>query len=111
VTVLPAAPLPNLGKALAFPAEAGTVHVMATTERVLVTLQDRKRANLAKIAEFDQYLVHAEPDGTLIWEPADVVTVTERKLAADEDLMARLAANREDPSRLKPRDRSSAPRA
>ena len=37
------------------------------SDRVLVTLQDRSRANLGKLAEHDRYLVHREPDGTLIW--------------------------------------------
>ena len=40
-------------------------------------LQDRSRANLGKLAEHDRYLVHREPDGTLIWEPAEVMSVTE----------------------------------
>jgi len=76
-----------------------------------VTLQDRKRANLARIASHDHYLVHEEPDGTLIWEPAEVISITERKLMEDPELMATIAANREDPSRLVSRDRSKSPRA
>lgn len=43
-----------------------------------VELQDRKRANLAHIAKHDGYLVREEPDGTLIWEPATVITQAER---------------------------------
>ena len=80
------------------------------TEPVLVTLQDRSRANLGKLAEHDRYLVHREPDGTLIWEPAEVMSVTEARLLADERLMKVIAANRADPSRLRRRDRSAAPR-
>ena len=76
-----------------------------------VTLQDRKRANLARIASHDHYLVHEEPDGTLIWEPAEVVSLIERKLMEDSELMSTVAANRRDPSRLVTRDRSSSPRA
>jgi hypothetical protein len=76
-----------------------------------VVLQDRKRANLARIALHDQYLVHVEPDGTLIWEPAEIVSVTERKLMEDLTLMRTIAANREDPSRLRTRDRSHSPRS
>src|SRR5919108_199426 len=53
------------------------------SEPVLVTLQDRNRANLGKLAEHDRYLVHREPDGTLIWEPAEVVSATEARLLAD----------------------------
>ena len=80
------------------------------TEPVLVTLQDRSRANLGKIAEHDRYLVHREPDGTLIWEPAEVMSVTEARLLKDEGLMKVIAENRADPTRLRRRDRSAAPR-
>lgn len=80
------------------------------TDRVLVTLQDRSRANLGKLAEHDRYLVHREPDGTLIWEPAEVLSVTEARLLADENLKEVVAANRADPSRLRRRDRSRSPR-
>jgi hypothetical protein len=81
------------------------------SEPVLVTLQDRSRANLGKLAEHDRYLVHREPDGTLIWEPAEVMSVTEARLLADESLMQVIGANRADTSRLRRRDRSSSPRA
>jgi len=77
---------------------------------VLVTLQDRKRVNLARIAKHDRYLVHEEPDGTLIWEPAEVVSVTESRLSEDSGLLDVIAANRADPTRLRRRDRRSAPR-
>lgn len=80
------------------------------SEQVLVTLQDRSRVNLGKLAEHDRYLVHREPDGTLIWEPAEVMSVTEARLLADEGLMRVIAENRADPSRLRRRDRSAAPR-
>lgn len=80
------------------------------SEQVLVTLQDRSRANLGKLAEHDRYLVHREPDGTLIWEPAEVLSATEVRLLADEGLRKVIAANRADPSRLTRRDRSAAPR-
>lgn len=81
------------------------------TEPTLVTLQDRSRVNLGKIADHDRYLVHREPDGTLIWVPAEVMSVAEARLLADDDLKAVIAANRADPGRLRRRDRSAAPRA
>lgn len=80
------------------------------TEPTLVTLQDRSRANLGKLAEHDRYLVHREPDGTLIWVPAEVLSVAEARLLADDELKAVVAANRADPSRLRTRDRSTSPR-
>lgn len=87
---------------------AGTVSVMA--EPVLITIQDRSRANVGKVADHDRYLVHREPDGTLIWQPAEVLPAIEARLLADEQLLRVVGANRADPSRLRRRDRSSAPR-
>jgi hypothetical protein len=83
---------------------------MDMSDPVLISLQDRSRANLGKLAEHDRYLVHREPDGTLIWEPAEVMSVTEARLLADEGLMKVVADNRADPSRLRRRDRSAAQR-
>lgn len=80
------------------------------TEPTLVTMQDRGRVNLGKLADHDRYLVHREPDGTLIWEPAEVMSTTEARLLADDDIKKVIAANRADPSRLRARDRSSSPR-
>ena len=80
-------------------------------EQHLVILQDRKRANLARVAKHDSYLVHEEPDGTLIWEPASIITETERKLLMDAELLAEIDANRADPSRMRGRDRTGSPRA
>jgi hypothetical protein len=76
-----------------------------------VTLQDRKRANLAKVAKHDAYLVHEEANGTLVWEPAGVITEAERRLLQQSDIVDEIAANRENPTRMRSRDRSSSPRA
>ena len=78
------------------------------TEDILVTLREKSRVNLGKIAEHDRYLVHREPDGTLIWEPAEVMSVSEARLLSDKSFEAVVAANRGDPSRLRRRDRSAA---
>jgi hypothetical protein len=83
---------------------------VTVSDPVLVTLQDRSRANLGKLAEHDRYLVHREPDGTLIWEPAEVISITEARLLADERIHKVIVANRTNPSRLRRRDRSAAPR-
>jgi len=88
---------------------SGTIQTMDPISQ-LVTLQDRKRANLARIARFDHYLVHEEPDGTLIWEPAVVMSVTEQRLLEDRELMASIEASRRDTSSLVTRDRSGSPR-
>jgi prophage tail gpP-like protein len=84
-----------------------TVEAMTTQ---FVELQDRKRANLARIAKHDAYLVREEPDGTLVWEPATVITEAERKLLQDAALMASIEHTRQNPTSLRRRDRSGAPR-
>lgn len=84
--------------------------MLVMVEPTLVTLQDRKRVNLARIAKHDRYLVHEEPDGTLIWEPAQVMSITEARLLEDRSLLDVIAANRADPTRLRTRDRRFAPR-
>ena len=80
------------------------------TEPTLVTMQDRGRVNLGKLADHDRYLVHREPDGTLIWEPAEVMSTTEARLLVDDDVKQVIAANRADPNRLRRRDRSASTR-
>jgi prophage tail gpP-like protein len=77
----------------------------------LVELQDRKRANLARIAKHDAYLVREEADGTLIWEPATVITEAERRLLQDQALMSQIAEARSNHASLRRRDRSNAQRA
>ena len=89
----------------------GSSDNLGTVTSYFVELQDRKRANLARIAKHDAYLVHEEPDGTLIWEPATVITETERKLLQDSALMAQIAETRKNPDRLRRRDRSGSPRS
>ena len=76
-----------------------------------VELQDRKRANLARFAKHDAYLVREEADGTLIWEPATVITEAERRLMRDEVLMAQITEARSNPASLRRRDRSGAERS
>jgi len=79
-------------------------------EPVVISVQDRGRVNLGKLAEHDRYLGHTEPDGTIILEPAEVISLTEKKLLADSALMANIAESRAHPERLVLRDRSNSPR-
>jgi hypothetical protein len=80
-------------------------------ETVVISVQDRGRVNLGKLVEHERYLGHTEPDGTIILEPAEVISLTEKKLLADGALMARIAESRAHPERLVTRDRSNSRRA
>jgi hypothetical protein len=77
--------------------------------RHFVKLQERQRANLLRIATHQHYIVTEWPDGTLIWEPAEVGTVSERKLLENTALRASVAADLEDPTRLAVRERRRDP--
>jgi hypothetical protein len=48
-------------------------------EDTLIELDDRRRVSLGKLGHHHRYLVHEEPDGTLVWTPAVVMP----KLQAD----------------------------
>ena len=69
---------------------------------VLLELDERRRAALGKIGkpEHRRYLVTEEPDGTLILTPAVVMSELEAAFLASSDVQSRIAAYREDPSRL-----------
>ncbi len=84
--------------------------LFSMTEAVLVTVQGRGRITLGKLADHDRYLVHREPDGTLILEPAEVMSLTEARLLADRELLEVVAKNISNPERLRTRDRTLSPR-
>ena len=81
------------------------------SESVVISVQGRGRVNLGKLAEHERYLGHTEPDGTIILEPAEVISLTEKKLLADSALIASIAESRVHPERLVTRNRSNSPRA
>lgn len=82
----------------------------AMESRSYIQVQARGRVTLGKLATAGQYLARRESDGTIILEPAEVMTAAEARLLANEDLMATIEANLTHPDRLVTRDRSRAPR-
>lgn len=77
---------------------------------MIISVQGRGRVNLGKLAEHKRYLGHTEPDGTIILEPAEVISLTEKRLLADSALLASIAESRVHPERLVTRNRSNSPR-
>jgi hypothetical protein len=73
----------------------------------LVELDERRRVSLGRLGnpEHTRYLVVEEPDGTLVFTPAVVMSELEAKLLANHGLVERIAENRADPSRLVRRPR------
>lgn len=74
----------------------------------LVELDSRRRAALGRLAHHDRYLVTEEPDGTLIFTPAVVMTDLEARLLRNNPkLVEALEAKMAHPERLVRRPLSS----
>jgi hypothetical protein len=65
----------------------------------LVELDDRRRISLGKIGRHSRYLVHEEDDGTIILEPAVVMSEAEARFMANAELVAQIEDNRAHPER------------
>jgi hypothetical protein len=75
---------------------------MTTT---LIELDDRRRMSLGKLGHHSQYVAHEEPDGTIILEPAVVLTEAEARFLANRELVSTIEDNRAHPERGRPRPR------
>lgn len=69
----------------------------------LVELDDRRRLSLGRVGRHARYLVREEPDGTLIFQPAVVMTEFEARFLAQPELVAQIEDNAEHPGRRRPR--------
>lgn len=67
------------------------------TDRIVVEVDSRRRVSLGKIGRHRRYLVHEEPDGTLIMEPATVLTEAEVRVMGAPGLLDRIERNRTHP--------------
>ena len=63
----------------------------------LVELDNRRRVTL-KIGHHDRYLVHEEPDGTLIFRPAVILTEDELAIQANPELLDRMERSMANPA-------------
>jgi hypothetical protein len=70
---------------------------------VMVELDERRRLSLGKIGHHTRYLVREESDGTLIMQPAVVMTEFEAKLLASPAVINQIKASQADPARRRPR--------
>lgn len=70
---------------------------MATGVATMVELDDRRRLSLGKIGRHSRYLVREERDGTLIFEPAIVLTEVEARVLGNDEIMTQLR-NTENPA-------------
>ena len=67
----------------------------------LVELDSRRRVALGRLGrpEHQRYLVTEEPDGTLVFTPAVVMTAHEAALLRRPELVEQIEANQADPTR------------
>lgn len=72
----------------------------------LVQVDTRKRVSLGNMAHHSQYLVREESDGTIIFEPAVVLTQAERAFLADPELVETLEKVNAHPERRRARERN-----
>ncbi len=81
---------------------------MATDSAIMVELDERRRLSLGKVGRHSRYLVREERDGTLIFEPAVVLTEFEARVLANEEIMTQLRDNENDREQRRPRTRREA---
>ncbi|TAM71940.1 MAG: hypothetical protein EPN48_00630 [Microbacteriaceae bacterium] len=72
----------------------------------LVQVDTRKRVSLGSMAHHSQYLVREESDGTIIFEPAVVLTQAERAFLSDPELVETLEKANAHPERRRTRERN-----
>lgn len=68
---------------------------------IIVELDGRRRASLGRIgrAEHTRYRAHEEPDGTIVLEPAVVLSEVEARFLRNRNLVATIEDNRAHPER------------
>lgn len=68
---------------------------------IIVELDSRRRASLGRIGrpEHTRYLAHEEPDGSIVLEPAVILSEIEVSFLHNRDLVAAIEDNRQHPER------------
>ena len=76
-------------------------------EPVLVEVDQRRRVSLGKIGHTNhsRYLATVEPDGTIIFRPAVVMTEIEARFLQNKDLVNKIRTQRQNPAAYVPRPR------
>jgi hypothetical protein len=72
---------------------------------IMVELDERRRLSLGKVGHHSRYLVREERDGTLIFEPAVVLTEFEARVLSNDEIVTQLRDSQADSSRRRPRTR------
>jgi hypothetical protein len=70
----------------------------------LIQVDARKRISLGSLAHHDQYIATESPDGSVLLEPAVVLTAAEHAFLADETLSAALSRVSAQPQNRRSRE-------
>lgn len=73
---------------------------MSNNTTTLVELDNRRRASLGKVGRHSQYRVTEHPDGSLLFEPAVVMSEHEATLMGHPDLVESIQADKANPAQL-----------
>jgi len=73
---------------------------MSTSIATLVELDNRRRVSLGKIGRHSQYRVTEHPDGSLLFEPAVILSEHEASLMGHPDLVESILADKANPEQL-----------
>lgn len=65
---------------------------MSSATDILVETDARGRTNLSKFSKNDRFLARREEDGTIILQPARIVSAAEDRLRRNPEMLARLEA-------------------
>ena len=83
--------------------ETPAKHVYVVHVSTVIELDDRRRLSLGKIGRHSRYVVTEQPDGTIVMEPAVVVTKAEAQLLAMPELIDRIENSQTRPEQYRPR--------
>lgn len=70
---------------------------------VVIEVDSRRRVSLGRLAHHDTYLATEQPDGTIMLEPAIVLTEAEHAFLQNTNLRRQIEDNRAHPERRRPR--------
>ncbi|WAC89377.1 hypothetical protein [Mycobacterium sp. Aquia_213] len=72
-------------------------------EPVVIEVDSRRRISIGKLGRHDTYLATEQPDGTIVLEPAVVLTAAEHAYLKNTKLRHQIEENRAHPERRRPR--------
>lgn len=70
---------------------------------VIIDVDNRRRISLGKLGRHDRYLATEQPDGTIVFEPAVVLTEAEEAYLRNATLRQQIDDNRAHPERRRKR--------